>query len=82
MGYSSLSADMEEIHKAESVVLLVISGLSVPAFVGWMHRRTKRNRTALIPNALWGNLVFTTSCIMVMLTTALTNCMELYSSVL
>ncbi|KAF3764447.1 MFS general substrate transporter [Cryphonectria parasitica EP155] len=77
---ASLSADINSIHKASSIVLLVISGLSVLLFVGWMSYQVKNNRTALIPNSLWRSHVFTSSCIMVLLTNALTNCMELYSS--
>lgn len=78
----SLAADINNIHKASSIVLLVISGFSIPLFVGWMHYQTKNDRTALIPNSVWRSHVFTSSCIMVLLTNALTNCMELYSSFL
>jgi putative exporter of polyketide antibiotics len=77
-----LSSDINDIHKPSSIVLLVISGFSIPLFVGWMHYQTKNNRTALIPNALWRSHVFTSCCILVLLTNALTNCMELYSSLL
>ncbi|KAI1852258.1 hypothetical protein JX266_002436 [Neoarthrinium moseri] len=77
---ASLSSDISNIHKASSIALLVISGLSIPAFAGWMHRQAKNSRTALIPNSLWRSHVFTSCCVMVLLTNALTNCMELYSS--
>lgn len=61
---------------------MVISVLSVPGFIGWMHHQTKKNRTALIPNSLWRSGVFTSSCIMVLVTNAVITCMELYSSLL
>ncbi|PVI02288.1 MFS general substrate transporter [Periconia macrospinosa] len=77
---ASLSANINNIHKASSIVLLIITGLSIPLFVGWMHHQVKNNRTALIPNSLWRSHVFTSCCVMVLLTNALTNCMELYSS--
>ncbi|KAK4195507.1 major facilitator superfamily domain-containing protein [Triangularia verruculosa] len=77
---ASLSANINDIGQTVTIVLLVISVLSVPFFVGWMHYRHKKSRTALIPNALWRSGVFTSACIMVMLTNALINCMELYSS--
>lgn len=78
----SLSADINSIHEVSTIVLLVIAGCSIPAFVLWMHHRVKTNKTALIPNSLWRSNVFTSCCVMVLLTNALTNCMELYSSLL
>ncbi|KAK0705841.1 major facilitator superfamily domain-containing protein [Apiosordaria backusii] len=77
---ASLSANINVIRQAVTIALLVVAGFSVPGFVGWMHYQTKKDRTALIPNALWRSGVFTTACVMVMLTNALINCMELYSS--
>ncbi|ETS76975.1 hypothetical protein PFICI_10849 [Pestalotiopsis fici W106-1] len=77
---ASLSADVGSIHDPATIVLIVISGLSVPCFVAWMHRQEKNNRNALIPNSLWRSHVFTSCCIMVLLTNGLVNCMELYSS--
>ncbi|KAK4663760.1 uncharacterized protein QC763_503090 [Podospora pseudopauciseta] len=77
---ASLSANIQDIRQAVTIVLLVISVFSVPSFVGWMHYQTRKNRTALIPNSLWRSGVFTSACVMVMLTNALINCMELYSS--
>ncbi|KAI0814689.1 MFS general substrate transporter [Xylaria sp. FL0064] len=78
--FAALSADVNNIHQPSSIALLVISGASIPAFIGWMHYQVKRSRTALIPNSLWRSFVFTSSCIMVLFATAVTNCMELYSS--
>ncbi|KAE9581869.1 hypothetical protein CGMCC3_g2152 [Colletotrichum fructicola] len=77
---ASLSADINNIHKPYSIVLLAIAGCSIPTFVGWMHRQAITHRTALIPNSLWKSHVFTSCCVMVLLNNALTNCMELYSS--
>ncbi|KAJ2988369.1 hypothetical protein NUW58_g4013 [Xylaria curta] len=78
--FSTLSADVNNIHQASSIALLIISAASIPAFIGWMHYRVKRNRTALIPNSLWRSFAFTSVCIMVLFSTSVTNCMELYSS--
>ncbi|KAI1420908.1 MFS general substrate transporter [Xylaria sp. FL1777] len=78
--FATLSADVDNIHRASSIAPLIIGGASIPAFIGWMHYQVKRSRTALIPNSLWKSFVFTSSCIMVLFTTAVTNCMELYSS--
>ncbi|KAL7905465.1 major facilitator superfamily domain-containing protein [Trichoderma velutinum] len=75
-----LSADIQSIHKASTIVLLVISAVLIPVFVGWMQHRERHQRNALIPNSLWKNWVFASCCLMVLLTTAVCNCMELYSS--
>ncbi|KAF7540136.1 hypothetical protein G7054_g1539 [Neopestalotiopsis clavispora] len=75
-----LSADINNIHKASTIVLLVISVVLMPVFVVWMSYQEKRERAALIPNSLWKNWIFTSCCLMVLLTTAVCNCMELYSS--
>ncbi|KAI0201867.1 MFS general substrate transporter [Astrocystis sublimbata] len=77
---STLSADVNNIRQASSIALLVISGLSLPAFIGWMHYQVKRDRVALIPNSLWRSYVFVSCCIMVLISTSVTNTMELYAS--
>ncbi|KAH8803365.1 major facilitator superfamily domain-containing protein [Xylogone sp. PMI_703] len=77
---ASLSADINNIHKPSSIVLLIISIFSILSFVGWMHHQVRNNRTVLIPNTLWSSRVFTSICIIVLLNTALTTCMELYSN--
>ncbi|KAI1413266.1 MFS general substrate transporter [Hypoxylon sp. FL1857] len=78
--FATLSADIHNIRRASNIVLLVICAASVLTFVWWMHYQVKHNRTALIPNSLWRSAVFTSSCIMVLFATAVTNCMELFSS--
>ncbi|PTB62256.1 MFS general substrate transporter [Trichoderma citrinoviride] len=75
-----LSADIHSIHKASTIALLVVSVVLIPAFIGWMQYQEKHQRNALIPNSLWKNWVFTSCCLMVLFTTAVCNCMELYSS--
>ncbi|KAL7919276.1 major facilitator superfamily domain-containing protein [Trichoderma austrokoningii] len=77
---AELSADIHSIHKAVTIALLVISVVLIPVFIGWMQYREKHQRNALIPNSLWKNWVFTSCCLMVLFTTAVCNCMELYSS--
>lgn len=80
--YRTLSADIHNIHQASNIVLLVISAISIPAFIVWMHYQVKNGRVALIPNSLWRKSAFTSICIMALFTTAVTNCMELFSSLL
>lgn len=77
-----LSADIHSIHKASTIALLVVSAVLIPVFIGWMQYQEKHQRNALIPNSLWKNWVFTSCCLMVLFTTAVCNCMELYSSLL
>ncbi|KAI0177007.1 major facilitator superfamily domain-containing protein [Pestalotiopsis sp. NC0098] len=77
---ATLSADIHNIHQTSNIVLLVISAISIPAFIVWMHYQVKNGRVALIPNSLWRKSAFTSICIMALFTTAVTNCMELFSS--
>ena len=45
-----------------------------------MHYRTKLGKPALVPNALWKNLPFASTCMMVVLSYGVVNSMELFSS--
>jgi hypothetical protein len=40
----------------------------IPAFVLWMNRQEKLGKAALIPNSIWKQSAFTTTCIVVFLT--------------
>ena len=77
-----LSSNIKNIRQASNISLLVLSAASLPAFVWWMHYQVKRNRPALIPNSLWRNSSFTSICVMTLFTTAVSNSMELFSSLL
>lgn len=77
-----LSSDIKNIRQASNISLLVLSAASVPAFVWWMYFQVKRNRPALIPNTLWRNSGFTSVCVMVLFASAVSNSMELFSSLL
>jgi hypothetical protein len=77
---ATLSANIGNIKKATSITLLLLSLLLAPAFITWMHRQERAGRPALIPNSIWGKKAFTTICLMVLLSTAVMNCMELFSS--
>jgi MFS family permease len=45
-----------------------------------MRHRTRTNKPALVPNKLWANLPFTSTCIMVALSYGVMNSIELFSS--
>ncbi|KAH8911171.1 MFS general substrate transporter [Coniochaeta sp. PMI_546] len=75
-----LSSDITEIKKPANIVLLSLSLLLVPAFIYWMRRQERLQRPALIPNSIWKKLAFTSVSIMILLSTAVMNCMELFCS--
>ncbi|KAI9706766.1 MAG: hypothetical protein M1820_004736 [Bogoriella megaspora] len=75
-----LSADVKNIHKATNIVLLTLSLVLVPTFVCWMHRQEKIRKPALIPNSLWKNSAFVSVNVVMLLSNAVVNGMELFSS--
>jgi MFS family permease len=75
-----LSADIMEIKKPANIVLLCLSLVLIPGFVTWMNRQERLGKPALIPNSIWKNRAFTTVCIMVLLSLAVMNSMELFCS--
>ncbi|KAF2171499.1 hypothetical protein M409DRAFT_63743 [Zasmidium cellare ATCC 36951] len=75
-----LSSDINNIRRASNIALLVISVATIPAFIWWMNYQVKHNRPAVMPNALWRNASFTSICIMVLLSNAVSNNMELFCS--
>jgi MFS family permease len=75
-----LSSDITEIKRPTNIVLLTISLLLIPAFVSWMSRQERLQKPALIPNSIWKKLAFTSVSIMILLSTAVMNCMELFCS--
>jgi MFS family permease len=75
-----LSADLTTIHHPPTIALLTISILLLAAFPFWMQHRTRTHRPALVPNALWSNTPFTSTCIMVALSYGVMNSIEVFSS--
>ena len=80
MQYSILSADLTTIRSATTASLLALSIVLLAAFPFWMQRREKAGKPALIPNSLWRNIPFASTCVMVMLSYGMMNSMELFSS--
>jgi hypothetical protein len=80
--YSTLSDNAGNIKQASNIAILILSIVLAPAFVGWVHLQEKRGRPALIPNSIWKKGAFAATCIMVLLSTAVANCMELFCSLL
>jgi hypothetical protein len=77
---SILSADLTKIRSAETATLLAISIVLLLAFPAWMHYRERVGKPALVPNKLWKNIPFTSTCIMVALSYGVMNSIELFSS--
>lgn len=77
-----LSSDIKNIRRASNIALLVLSVATIPVFIWWMNYQVKHNRPAVMPNSLWRNSSFTSICIMVLLSNAVSNNMELFCSLL
>jgi hypothetical protein len=77
-----LSSDIKNIRRTSNISLLVLSAALVPTFIWWMNYQVKRNRPALVPNSLWRNSSFTSICVMILFTSAVSNISELFSSLL
>ncbi|XPS97199.1 hypothetical protein M3J09_006437 [Ascochyta lentis] len=75
-----LSADLTTIRSAETATLLGLSIVLLLAFPAWMRYRERANKPALVPNKLWKNIPFTSTCIMVALSYGVMNSIELFSS--
>ncbi|PKX91192.1 putative MFS transporter [Aspergillus novofumigatus IBT 16806] len=75
-----LSADPSRIKSAGSMVFLCLAALALPSFIGWVHYQVKRNKPALIPNALWKNIAFSSICASLAISTTVVNSMELFAS--
>ncbi len=77
-----ITSDVLHIRQPTNVALLSISLALVPAFIFWVGRQEKLRKPALIPNSIWKNKVFTTICLMVLLSFAVMQTMELFVSLL
>ncbi|KAH1437703.1 hypothetical protein KXX54_009624 [Aspergillus fumigatus] len=75
-----LAADPSRIKSADSIVILCLAALALPSFIGWVHYQVKRNKPALIPNALWKNIAFSSICATLAISTTVVNSMELFAS--
>ena len=70
----------KNIAQPRNIVLLVISVLLLPVFSLWVRRQVKRQRAALIPNALWQNLPFLSICVAMFFTWAAFNAFQYIST--
>ncbi|KAM0346276.1 hypothetical protein ACHAPU_005703 [Fusarium lateritium] len=75
-----ISTDVYRVKEASSIVILCLSLISLPLFVGWMHFQVQRGSPALIPNSFWSNHSFTSICATIALSNAVINSLELFAS--
>jgi Na+/melibiose symporter-like transporter len=77
---AALSADLNSIKSPLNATLLPLSVVLMAAFPLWMNYRQKHGKPALVPNSLWRNTTFASTCLMVLLSYGVMNSMELFSS--
>lgn len=73
-----LSENQDHIREPAVIGMLAASLALIPAFVWWMHAAARRGRPVLIPNALWRRETFSSVCVMVMMSYAVMQTLELY----
>lgn len=77
-----ITASYSRLGEAQNIALLTLSLLLVPAFAYWMHRQERLGKPAIIPNSLWKNTAFTTTCVAVFFTWAVFNAFQYFSTLL
>ena len=77
-----ITADYSSLGEPQNIVLFTTSLLLVPAFAYWMHRQERSGKAAIIPNSLWKNTAFTTTCVAVFFTWAVFNAFQYFSTLL
>ncbi|PTB59943.1 hypothetical protein M431DRAFT_514499 [Trichoderma harzianum CBS 226.95] len=78
--FMTLLSYLFAIRDPKSIVFICLIAMSLPLFVGWVHRQVKLGKPALIPNALWKDTAFSSICGTVALSFGVTTCMELFAS--
>ncbi|KAL4940326.1 hypothetical protein BDV06DRAFT_213581 [Aspergillus oleicola] len=66
--------------RPQYIVLLILSAALFPIFSLWVKWQVKRNKAALIPNALWRNLPFLFICVAMFFTWAAFNAFQYIST--
>lgn len=75
-----ITASYSRLGDPQNIALLTISLLLVPAFAYWMRRQERMGNPAIIPNSLWKNTAFTTTCVAVFFTWAVFNAFQYFST--
>ncbi|KAM7211863.1 Major facilitator superfamily domain containing protein [Rhypophila decipiens] len=80
LGLLQISASESSPGNPSVVAPLAISGALMPTFVYWMGYAQRRGWPVLIPNELWRQLPFTGICVIVLLSYAVLNTLELFTT--
>ena len=77
-----ITSDIVFMREPANIILLSTSLALVPAFIYWVGRQERLGRPALIPNSIWKDVPFRAVCLMVLLSFAVMQSMELFVSLL
>jgi hypothetical protein len=82
ISFRAIAASYSRIKDAYIIVLLVVAVILIPTFVYWVDRQKRLGRPALIPNSLWLNSPFTSTCVAVFFGWATLNAFQYFSTLL
>ena len=74
------TSSYHRLSDVQNIVLLVVSVLGLVAFPFYMNHREKCQKPAIIPNKLWQNAPFTSTCIAVFFCWAAFNAFQYFST--
>jgi hypothetical protein len=77
-----ITGSSSNIHEPQNIIMLSIAITLIPIFVFWMNRQEKLGKPAMIPNSIWKNSPFTTTCLVVFLTWGAFNPFGYYTTLL
>ena len=76
---ATTTASYRHIGQPSSIGLLVASLVLLGSFPVWMNYQTSRGKPAIIPNKLWRNAAFTTTCVAVFFCWSAFNAIEYFA---
>ena len=77
---ATTTSSYHRLSQAQNIVLLVVSIVLLVLFPLLMDYKERRHRPALIPNKLWRNAAFTTTCVAVFLCWASLNSIQYFAT--
>ncbi|KAL5046154.1 hypothetical protein BDW71DRAFT_207822 [Aspergillus fruticulosus] len=77
---AQITESYHSLGKAYIITLFVVSIVLLPTFVLWVGWQERNGRPALIPNSLWKNALFSSTCIIVFFAWAVLNALQYFTS--
>ncbi len=77
---ATTTSSYRRLSEAQNIVLFVIAIVLLALFPLYMSYQVRRQKPAIIPNRLWGNASFTTTCIAVFFCWASHNAIEYFTT--